>query len=104
MTGDSAVSFRPREAKAMERGNLSRRGFLARSLAAMAAAGLPEWYAGRVLAADEKPARKTAASDRLTMGIVGIGSPQSRSLQVVDASAPSVKAGRLTFTRGCDVD
>ena len=38
------------------------------------------------------------------MGIVGIGSPQSRSLQVVGASAPSVKAGQLTFTRGCDVD
>jgi predicted dehydrogenase len=88
----------------MKAGNLSRRGFMARSLAAMAAAGLPEWYARGLLAADEKEGGKTPAGDRLTMGIVGIGSPQSRSLQVVDASAPSVKAGRLTFTRGCDVD
>src|SRR5262249_8407507 len=75
-----------------------------RSLAAMAAAGLPAWYARDLLAADEKPARKTAANDRLTMGIVGIGSPQSRSLQVVGASGPSLKAGQLTFTAGCDVD
>src|SRR5262249_29741259 len=42
--------------------------------------------------------------DRLVMGIVGVGSPISRSLQVVDASRPSVKAGQLTFKRGCDVD
>jgi predicted dehydrogenase len=88
----------------MDKGNLSRRGFLRRSLAAMAAAGLPEWYARPLLAADEKPGRKTAANDRVTMGIVGVGSPISRSLQVVSASGPSVKAGQLTFTRGCDVD
>jgi predicted dehydrogenase len=75
---------------------------MARSLAAMAAAGLPTWYAREVLAADQKEERKS--KDMLTMGIVGIGSPQSRSLQVVSASAPSVKAKQLTFTRGCDVD
>ena len=38
------------------------------------------------------------------MGIVGIGSPQSRSLQVVGESRPCVKSGQLTFTLGCDVD
>src|SRR4051812_17606388 len=86
----------------MDRGNFSRRGFLTRSLAAMAAAGLPAWYGKSLLAADEKGEKKD--SDRITMGIVGIGSPQSRSLQVVSASGPAVKAGQLTFTRGCDVD
>ena len=40
----------------------------------------------------------------LTMGIVGVGSPASRSLQVVSASGPSVKAKQLTFVIGCDVD
>src|SRR5262249_40867245 len=40
---------------------------------------------------------------RLVMGIVGIGSPQSRSLGVVAESGPPVKAGQLTFVRGCDV-
>src|SRR4051794_7434377 len=88
------------ESLAMEKGNLSRRGFMQRSLAAMAAAGLPAWYARPLLAAEEKK----ESGDRLRMGIVGVGSPQSRSLQVVSASGPSVKAEQLTFTRGCDVD
>ena len=48
--------------------------------------------------------RRRPANDRLVMGIVGIGSPQSRSLQVVGESRPSVKSGQLTFTLGCDVD
>jgi len=76
-----------------------------RSLAAMAAAGVPAWYAQDVLAAAEKEAaKKASANDRLTMGVVGIGSPQSRSLQVINASGPSVKSKQLTFAVGCDVD
>ncbi len=88
----------------MNRGNLSRRGFLQGSLAALTAAGLPAWYAQQLLAEEDKGTKKTAANNRLVMGVVGIGSAQSRSLQVVDASGPSVKAGQLTFVRGCDVD
>jgi Oxidoreductase family, NAD-binding Rossmann fold len=38
------------------------------------------------------------------MGIVGTGSPQSRSLQVVGESNPCVQSGQLTFTLGCDVN
>jgi predicted dehydrogenase len=71
----------------------------------LAAAGLPVWYARQLLAANEEgTAKKASANDRLTMGIVGVGSPQSRSLQVVDESRPSVQSGHLTFTLGCDVD
>ena len=89
----------------MEKGNLSRRGFFQRSLGALAAAGLPGWYARQLLAAQQEGAAgKTSANDRLVMGVVGSGSPQSRSLQVVGESGPSVKAGQLTFTLGCDVD
>jgi len=88
----------------MDKGNLSRRGFLQGSLATLTAAGLPAWYARELVAEETKPAAKTAASDRLTMGIVGIGSPQSRTLQVVSASGPSLKSGQLTYTVGCDVD
>ncbi len=89
----------------MDKGNLSRRGFMQRSLAAMAAAGLPAWYAHDMLAAEEKEgAKKASANDPLTMGVVGIGSPQSRSLQVISASGPSVKSKQLTFAVGCDVD
>ena len=76
-------------------GNLSRRGFLQRSLGALAAAGLPAWYARQLLAAQEEgAAKKTSANDRLVMGIVGIGSPQSRSLQVVGESRPCVQSGQ----------
>ncbi len=90
----------------MDKGNWSRRGFLRHSLAALGAAGLPAWYARELLAADEKTAtkKKTSANDRLVMGVVGIGSPSSRSLQVINASGPSVRSGQLTFTLGCDVD
>ena len=85
--------------------NLSRRGFVQRSLAILAAAGLPAWYARQLLAAqDEGVVKKPSANDRLVMGIIGIGSPQSRSLQVVNESSTSVKSGDLTFTLGCDVD
>ena len=89
----------------MQKGNLSRRGFLRRSLAALALAGLPDWYARQYLIAQEEDQpKKTPASDRLVMGIVGVGSPQSRSLQVVNESRPPVEAGQLTFTLGCDAD
>jgi predicted dehydrogenase len=89
----------------MQKGNFSRRGFLQRSLAALAAAGLPAWYARQYAAAweDDQP-KKAGANDRLVMGVVGIGSPQSRSLQVVGESKVSVDAGQLTFTLGCDAD
>ncbi len=89
----------------MKKGNFSRRGFLQHSLGALAVAGLPDWYARQHLAAhQEGAAKKATANDRLAMGIVGIGSPQSRSLQVVGESRPPVDAGQLTFTLGCDVD
>jgi predicted dehydrogenase len=89
----------------MRRGNLSRRGFLQRSLAGLAAAGVPAWYAGEVLAAEEERAagekKAVAAADRLTMGIIGAGSPQSRSLQIYER----VKGFKqLQFTALCDVD
>ena len=89
----------------MGNGILSRRGFLKQSLGTLAAAGLPTWYAQQLLAAQEEgAAKKTSANDRLVMGVVGIGSPQSRSLQVVSESRPCVQSGQLTFTLGCDVD
>src|SRR5260370_40165348 len=89
----------------MSDANLSRRGFLQRSMATLAASGVPFWYARDALAArEEKGAaaeRAVAASDKLTMGIIGVGSPASRSLQIYN----KVKDYRqIQFTSLCDVD
>jgi len=61
----------------VDKGNLSRRGFLQRSLTGMAAAGLPLWYAREVLASDEPAARegakKIGANDHIQIGVIGSG-------------------------------
>jgi len=87
----------------MNRGNFSRRGFLQSSVAALGAAGLPAWYAHELIAAEAQNAAtpRPAANDKITMGIVGCGSPQSRSLQVVGEGS-SVK--EIQYVAVCDVD
>jgi predicted dehydrogenase len=87
-----------------ERGNLSRRGFMHRSLAALTAAGLPLWYAQQVHAADEKAKaddKKPDANGMLNFGWVGIGSPQSRGLQVYGTAKPFQNVKHVA---ACDVD
>jgi predicted dehydrogenase len=91
----------------MNKGNLSRRGFLQRSLAALTVgAGLPAWYAQEILAAEEKKAaqdsKAVAANDRLVMGAIGIGSPQSRGLAIM-GDALGLNRG-IQYVAVCDVD
>jgi predicted dehydrogenase len=87
----------------MDRGNLSRRGFLQRSLAGMAAAGLPLWFSRETLqAAEEKGKDKEPApNDRIVMGAIGIGSPQSRGRAIMN-EAMAQKA--VEYVAVCDVD
>jgi predicted dehydrogenase len=89
----------------LERGNLSRRGFLQRSLAGMAAAGLPLWYAQELLAAAEERAaierKPIGPNDRIVMGAIGIGSPQSRG-RAIYGEARHQKG--VLYTAACDVD
>lgn len=88
----------------MDRGNLSRRGFLQQSLLGLSAAGLPLWYAREVLAADDEKAaakKSTSASERILMGAIGIGSPQSRGRAIMrDAQRDK----RVQYVAVCDVD
>lgn len=87
-----------------ERGNLSRRGFLERSTAALVGAGLPLWYAREMLDAVEaraaQEAKTTAAIDKMVLGTIGFGSPKSRCTALYNAA----KALKATFTATCDVD
>jgi len=87
----------------MNRGNFSRRGFIRASLTALGAAGLPTWYARELIAAVEDEAGKKAAgaNDKITMGIIGVGSPGGRAMQVVGESRP-VKD--IQWVSLCDVD
>jgi predicted dehydrogenase len=66
----------------MVKGNLSRRGFLQQSLAALTAgAGLPAWYAHEVLAQQQTAAqnqRPGQANDRIVMGAIGTGTNRTR--------------------------
>jgi predicted dehydrogenase len=88
----------------MNRGNFSRRGFLQGSLAGLAAAGVPAWYARESLAADEAraaAAKKPAANDRIVMGAIGIGSPASRG-RAIYGDAKRHKG--VEYVAACDVD
>ena len=87
----------------MQRGNFSRRGFIRASLTALGAAGLPTWYARELIAAAEDEAGKKAAgaNDKIAMGIIGVGSPGGRAMQVVGESRP-VKD--IQWVALCDVD
>ncbi|HEX4589197.1 MAG TPA: Gfo/Idh/MocA family oxidoreductase [Gemmataceae bacterium] len=84
----------------MNRGNLSRRGFLQASVAALGAAGLPAWYVRDLIAAED--AGKKNDNEKIVFGVVGAGSPQSRSMRGVYPASRNVKG--LGWIAVCDVD
>ncbi len=86
----------------LERGSLSRRGFMERSLGTLAAAGLPLWYAQEVLADAEQAAakerRKIGPNDQIVMGAIGVG-----GMGTGDLRAAKMQKG-VKFVAVCDVD
>lgn len=89
----------------LNRGTLSRRGFLQRSLGALTVAGLPTWYAQQIVAAEELQAaanaKAVAANDKMVMGAIGIGSPKSRGRAIYGEAK---KQKGVIYTAACDVD
>jgi predicted dehydrogenase len=84
----------------LERGSLSRRGFLQRSVAGLAGAGLPLWFAEELAAnAEQDQTKQTPApSNTLAMGLIGCGGQGTQDARVA-ARLPGVR-----FVACCDVD
>ncbi|HEY3789897.1 MAG TPA: Gfo/Idh/MocA family oxidoreductase, partial [Urbifossiella sp.] len=88
----------------LDRGNLSRRGFMRRSVAAMAAAGLPAWYAEEMFGASARAAddnKKPDANGKLNVGVIGVG-PNPRRSNALYGEAKRFK--HVNFISVCDVD
>jgi len=90
----------------MEQGNLSRRGFLSRSMAGLTVgAGLPLWYAREVLDTQQAHAAETGTvrgpNDKIVMGAIGIGSPKSRGSAIMN---DAIREKNVEFVAVCDVD
>ena len=91
----------------MGKGNLSRRGFMQRSLAALTfGAGLPAWFARELFfsstawAADDNKA-SDAPGDKILMGAIGFGAPNGRQ----DALFHAAKNHKgVQYIAACDVD
>src|SRR5438876_6055661 len=87
----------------MDKGNLSRRGFLQRSLAGLIAAGLPVWYAQEIIAAEQSKLNlekePAAANSRIQLGVIGSG---DRSKQLLWDVARQKEAFQVIAV--CDVD
>src|SRR6267378_829927 len=66
----------------MNKGNLSRRGFLAQSLVGLTAAGFPIWFAKEIVAdaqdKDAKENKKAGPNDRIVMAAIGTGTNRTR--------------------------
>src|ERR1019366_5086531 len=69
-----------REVRIMERGNLSRRGFIANTLGGLVAAGLPVWFANEIVidAQETKTGGRVGPNDRIVMGAIGTGTNRTR--------------------------
>ena len=98
----------------MERGNLSRRGFVANSLGVMAAAGLPIWFAKEtILDAQEKDVKtpRLGPNDRIVMGAIGTGTNRStrpndtrRGERGVHIMQAAMSEAGVQMAAVCDVD
>jgi predicted dehydrogenase len=100
----------------MNKGNMSRRGFLANSLTGLMAAGLPAWFAKDLLAQQQEEAARQArqpngANDRIVMAAIGVGTNYTRrgggpvrgerGIQIMEDAR---RQRGVQFVAVCDVD
>jgi predicted dehydrogenase len=98
----------------MERGNMSRRGFLANTLGGLTAAGLPLWFAKESLIdAQEKNAqqRPVGPNDRILMGAIGTGTSRTtrpnqpvRGERGIHCMSAAMQENGVQMMAVCDVD
>ena len=88
----------------LERGTLSRRGFMNRSVAALTAAGLPGWFAAEQFGTFARAADKKSntINGKLNIGVIGVG-PRPRRSNDLYNEANRFK-DTVNFTTVCDVD
>jgi len=98
----------------MNRGNLSRRGFLTKSLGALTAAGLPVWFAEELLVDAQEKDTKTAKvgpNDRIVMAAIGTGTSRTtrpnapvRGERGVHIMQNAMNENGVQMVAVCDVD
>jgi predicted dehydrogenase len=89
----------------LERGNFSRRGFMRRSIAAMAAAGLPAWYAKDMFGEAARAAElntRVGENGKLNVAVIGVGPNSARRSNALIGEARRFK--HVNFVAVCDVD
>ncbi len=90
----------------LERGNLSRRGFLQQSLTGLAAVGLPVWFAKELVAdAEQDKAKKQKTvppGEIIVMGHIGCGNPMNGRGR--DIANQALRTNAIRYAAICDVD
>ncbi len=85
----------------MQKGNLSRRGFLQRVFTAAVASGLPAWYAQEIVAQQAKkndPKKPVSPGQRIGVGLIGCGGRGQKIL------GDARKINGVQCLAVCDVD
>src|SRR5690349_15247648 len=88
--------------------NVSRRAFIARSVAGLAVAGLPAWFAKEAVAAEEERAaflpRRVDANGKIGFGCIGPGGSKGGFQQGLGDTRAAQRQMGTEILAVCDVD
>ncbi len=87
---------------------VSRRGFLGRSLAGLSLAALPSWYAQEVAAAEldraAQETKKVSANDHINIAVIGSGGSKGGFRQGLGVTRNMARRPGVKVVAACDVD